>query len=273
MRRLIRALRQLRKDAGLNTVDAAKELGVSTSMISRIESGHRGLRRDDLVGLMVIYRVDRKLRKALLDLYEKADEPGLVDRGELHMHEDLEKWIGFEQDAVKICNYQPLLIPGLLQTFDYARAVIERGVLPRTEQEIDERVTARIARQVLLRGVRPPQLNLILHQAALHQKVGGPKVMREQLDALVEAGQRPNISVRVVPADVGAHPGMNGPFVITDYAALPSLVHLENKVASLYLEEKRDIDAYRLAYTGLSAVAMPPDRSADLIRRVAKGMA
>jgi transcriptional regulator with XRE-family HTH domain len=272
-RRLIRALKQLRKEAGLNTVESARQLGVSTSMISRIESGHRSVRRDDLVGLLVVYRVDKKLRKAMLDLHEKAQEPGLIDRGELHVHEDLANWIGFEEDAIEIRNYEPLLIPGLLQTSDYARAIMERGVVPRTKEEIDERVAARIARQVLLRGRDPLRLRLILHQAALHQQVGGAEVMRDQLNSLYESAHRPNISIRVVPADVGAHSGMDGPFVIMDYVDLPSLVHLENKVSSLYLEEKRDIDAYRLAYNGLSAVAFPPDRSADLIWRIAKSMA
>jgi transcriptional regulator with XRE-family HTH domain len=272
MRRLVRALEKLRVEAGLNMVTAAAELGVSPSMISRIESGHRWVRRDDLVGLMVIYRVDRQLRKALLELHEKAEQPGMVDRGELNVHEDLHKWISFEEDATEIRNYESLLIPGLLQTFAYARALFDVGDPSLTDEEKDKRVAARIARQTLLRGERPPRLHLILHQAALHQKVGGAAVMRDQLDALVQVAQQPNICVRVVPADVGAHPGMAGPFVIMDYAALPSLVHIENKVASLYLEEKGDIEAYRLAYSGLSAVSLPPDRSAHLIRRIAMSM-
>jgi transcriptional regulator with XRE-family HTH domain len=272
MRRLVRALTKLRVEAGLNMVTAAAELGVSPSMISRLESGHRWVRRDDLVGLMVIYRVDRKLRQALLELHEKAEQPGLIDRGELNVHEDLQKWISFEEDVTEIRNYQPLLIPGLLQTFAYARAVIERGIAPRTEEEIKERVAARMVRQALICGEKAPRLGVILHQAALHQKVGGASVMCEQLDSLLESAQRPNICIRVVPADVGAHAGMNGPFVIMDYAELPSLIHLENKVASLYLEEKGDVEAYRLAYSWLSAVSLPPDRSAHLIRRIAMGM-
>ncbi|GAB3433189.1 helix-turn-helix domain-containing protein [Actinophytocola sediminis] len=272
MRRLIRALKQLRTEAGLNTVTAAERLGVNPSLISRIESGQRGVRRDDLVGLMVIYQVNRKLRKALLELHDKVDEPGLVDRGELDVHDDLFQWIGFEQDATEIRSYEPLLIPGLLQTFAYAKAVIGRGVVPRTEEEIDKRVQARIARQALVRGERPPRLCVILHQAALQQKVGGVQVMRDQLNSLMEAARRPNIRVRVVPADVGAHPGMEGPFVIMDYPVLASLVHIENKVASLYLEEKADVETYKLAYRGLSEVALPPDHSMELMRRIAAGM-
>lgn len=188
------------------------------------------------------------------------------------MHEDLFNWIGFEQDATKIRNCQPLLIPGLLQTFAYARALFEVGDPSLTEEEKNERVATRIARQALLCGEAPPRLQLVLHQAALHQKVGGVAIMRDQLSSLPEAAKRPNLCIRVIPADVGAHPGMDGPFVIMDYAGLPSLVHIENKVSSLYLEEKDDIETYRLAYTGLSAVALPPDRSADLIRRIAMGM-
>lgn len=265
-------LRRLRKEAELHVGDVGYQLGVSPSTISRWETGNRGLQRDDLVALLAIYRAPRELRTALLTLHDEFSKPDLLDRGELNVHEDLAKWIDFEQDCTRIINYQPLLIPGLLQTFPYARGLIEGADRNLTEQQVEDRVAARIARQKLLRGSRRPQLEVVLHEAALHQRVGGVDVMREQLNYLVEASYRPSVTIRVVPAVAGAHPGMSGPFVIMDYHELPSLVHLENKVASLYLEETADVQVYRLAYKGLVAVALQPERSVELIGRIAKGM-
>jgi transcriptional regulator with XRE-family HTH domain len=272
MRRLIAILRSLRKARGFTCAEVGEYLGYTPSMISRLETGLRGLRRDDMVAMLAVYRVTRAFRDAMVALFEAADQPGLLDRGELNVHEDLATWIGFEEDATDIRNYEPLLIPGLLQTIPYARALFGGGDPRLTAADMDARVSARVARQVLLREPDPPQLQVILHQAALHQKVGGAQVMRGQLEYLVEVARLPNVTIRVIPADSNAHPGMNGPFVIMDYFELPSLVHLENKVASLYLEEKEDVETYRLAFDGLVQVALPLDRSADLIRRIAAGL-
>jgi transcriptional regulator with XRE-family HTH domain len=272
-RRLAMVLRRLRKQAGLTSAEVANQLGVSTSMVSRGETGKRGIQRDDLIGLLTVYRAPRRLRDAIVKLYDDMRKPDLLDRGELNIHEVLATWIDFEQDASWISNYEPLLIPGLLQTFAYAKAVIEGTGVPLSEQEIDDLVAARIARQKLLRGPDRPHLEVVLHEAALHQRVGGVEVMREQLNYLMEAAQRPSVTIRVIQAIAGAHPGMGGPFVIMDYQELPSLVHLENKVASLYLEEPADVQAYKLAFKGLLAVALSPEQSVQLIRRIAAGMA
>jgi transcriptional regulator with XRE-family HTH domain len=271
-RRLCMVLRRLRAESGLTSTQVAHRIGVVTSVISRAESGKRPISADDLAALLTVYGVSRPLRRALLKLHADADTPDLLDRGELHLHDDLAKWIGFEEDAIQIHNYEPLLVPGLLQTFPYARAVITGADLSLTEQEVDDRVAARIARQTLLRRPRPPQLDVVLHEAALRQQVGGPAAMRDQLGYLLEAAFRPAVTIRVIPLNVGAHPGMSGPFVIMDYPELPSLVLLENKVASLYLEEPADVEVYRLTYNGLMAVAYSPERSIELITAIAKGM-
>ncbi|HEV8556446.1 MAG TPA: helix-turn-helix transcriptional regulator [Actinophytocola sp.] len=272
-RRLCLVLRRLRAKSGLSGIEVAQKLGVSSSLISRAESGKRGINRDDLSALLTIYEVERPLRNALMNLHARGTSPEMLDRGDLKIHQDLETWIGFEQDATVIHNYEALLIPGLLQTFPYAKAVIMAADLSLTEQEVEDRVNARIARQALLRISQAPQLDIVLHEAALHQRVGGVDVMRDQLGCLLEASYRSRINVRIVPAEVGGHPGMNGPFVIMDYAELPSLIHLENKVASLYLDDASDVAAYKLAFEGLLAVALPTDRSADLISKIASSMA
>jgi transcriptional regulator with XRE-family HTH domain len=266
-------LRRLRAKSGLSGIEVAQKLGVSSSLISRAESGKRGINRDDLSALLTIYEVERPLRNALMNLHARGMSPEMLDRGDLKIHQDLETWIGFEQDATVIHNYEPLLVPGLLQTFPYARAVIEGWGLPLTEHEIECRVNARIARQGILRSSSAPQLNVVIHEAALHQRIGGPGVMRDQLGFLLESSFRSRIDVRVIPTAVGTHPGLNGPFVIMDYAEMPSLIHLENMVASLYLEEESDLATYKLAFKGLLAVALPSDQSADLIGKIASSMA
>lgn len=263
-------LRRLREESGLSGTQVGKQVGISASKVSRAETGKRGITRDDLSSMLTVYGANRGLRAALIKLHADAQAPELFDRGELH--EDLEKWIGFELDAIRIRNYEPLLVPGLLQTFPYARALFDAGDPSLNEDEVSERVTARITRQALLRGERRPRLDVILHEAALRQQVGGAKIMRQQVGYLMEVAARPGITIRVVPANVGAHSGMDGPFVIMDYANLPSIVHLENKVASVYLDGAADVKTYKLAYDGLLAVAHSPERSAELMCKVASGV-
>ncbi|MFL6143390.1 MAG: helix-turn-helix transcriptional regulator [Labedaea sp.] len=271
-RRLCMVLSRLRVDAGLTMSQVAKRIGVSPSTISRAESGKRGISRDDLASLLTIYGASRSVRAAMMELHGEALKPGFLDRGQLQVHEDLEKWIGFEQDATVLYNYEPLLVPGLLQTFPYARAVIQAADLSLSEQVVDDRVAARISRQALLRQPRSPRLDVVLHEAALHQRVGGSDVMREQIGYLIESAGRRGITIRLIPREVGAHSGMNGPFVVMDYARLPSIVHLENKVASLYLDAPGDVQAYKLAWDGLLSVAHAPDRSAEVLRTIAAGL-
>lgn len=252
---------------------AARMIGLDPSTMSRAESGKRGITRDDLAALLAVYRAERPLRDALLKLHQAAQIPDQLDRDDLHLHEDLQKWIGFELDATRVRNYEPLLIPGLLQTFPYARAVIA-GIDPSlNEQVVGDRVAARIARQSLLRQSDAPEFEVILHEAALRQQVGGPRIMGQQLAYLMEVAARPLIHLRVIPTNVGAHAGMDGPFVIMDYEDLPSLVHLENKVASLWLDEETDVETYKLAYDGLLAVAYSSERSLELMGRIVSGIA
>lgn len=264
MRRICLELIRLREAANLSGIQVADRLGVAPSTLSRLENGTRTLSRDDLNGMLVMYDAPRPLRKALLALHEQLNQP-LVSRGDLRIHDDLADWIGLEQTAAHLGNFQPLLIPGLLQTFPYARAVIKGSAVPLSDQDIDDRVAARIGRQALLRKKDAPGLSVVLHEAALRHRVGGPIVMAEQLMYLVEAMKRPNIQVRVIPLGSDGHPGMNGPFVIMDYIDLPSLVHLENKVCSLYLDDQEDVEAYKLAWQGLLEAAFDSARSTELI--------
>lgn len=270
MRRVCLELRRLRRAADFTLEQVANRIGLATSTVSRLEAHGMGLSRDVLIELLVVYRVPKEARKALLRLYESADQPGLLDRGDLQINDDTETWAGFEGHATVIRNFQQMLVPGLLQTFPYAHAVISSFGQPLSEQEIDDRVAARIARQALLRRRYHPSLVAIVHEAALREVVGGPEVMRGQLVHLAEINKRWDISVRVLPFESGAHPGMTGPFVVMDYENLPSLVMLENLSSDLYLEEDADIEAYNLAWQGIEAAALTPVDSVELIMEIAE---
>jgi transcriptional regulator with XRE-family HTH domain len=267
MRRLTAELRRLRKEQRLTSRDVAKELGISLATVSRIETIGLGLHRDALVELLTLYKVPRAKKAGLLQMLEQLNEPGLLDRDELKTNEDTANWIGLEQDAIRIFNYQTLLIPGLLQTFPYARALFECHGLP--EEEVASRTSARIARQALLRRRAPLAFEAILHEAALREVVGGAVVMRAQLEHLVEIGQHPGVSIRILPFGRGAHQGLTSSFVIMEYRALPSLVLLENQVADLYLEEKADINAYKLSWQAIRDLTYGPEDSAVLITDIA----
>lgn len=268
-RRVRLELRRLREDAELSLAYVGDKVGISATKLSRMENGHRALNVDDVAALLGFYGAPRPLRQALLKLLRDATTPGWWDRGEMHLHADLQFWIELEDDAVSMRNYEPLLVPGLLQTEEYAHAVISGSGVPLPAREIADRVSARIARQRLLERRKGFRLHVLLHEAALHQRVGGPHVMREQLAHLVEAAALPTVTLQVVPSGVGPHPGLgSGAFVLLDYQSLPSLVHLENKVSSLYLEERADVDTYTVAFNEILALAHGGAGSVELIQAI-----
>jgi transcriptional regulator with XRE-family HTH domain len=271
MRRVCMLLRQLRKDRGLTGPDVERMTGIPPSTLSRIETSERAIRRDDLSALLVIYGVSRAARDAILKLHADADQPSLLAENDLKVHNELATYVDFEQDATVIRNYQNFLVPGLAQTPAYAHAVISTFGLPLEPEEIERRVAARIARQTLLHRENRPAITLLLHEVALHQNIGGPGVMQEQLQHLESLIGR--IDVRIVPNSIGGHPGLGGgPFVILDFQGLPGLVHIEHKVAALYLEDTQKVDTYKVAFNGILAVAHGVRESAEIIRRAAEGV-
>jgi hypothetical protein len=180
-------------------------------------------------------------------------------------------YIGFEAEARTVRNYEALFIPGLLQTEDYARAVI-RGSLPMAnEQEIDQRVRARMERQTVLAKDSPLQLWAVVDEAALRRLVGGAAVMRAQLERLIAASREPHVTVQIIPYVVGAYAGMAGSFVLIDFleTADPAVVYIESLAGDLFLEAEADVRRYTSVFDNLRAVALSPDDSAGLITTLA----
>ncbi|MGH3906216.1 MAG: DUF5753 domain-containing protein [Pseudonocardiaceae bacterium] len=174
---------------------------------------------------------------------------------------------GSRAEARSVSNYESLFVPGLLQTEDYARAVI-KGVLPMaSEHEVEQHVRALIDRQRLLSKPNALKLWAIVDEAALHRQVGGPGVMRAQLAHLITAAGEPQVTLQVIPYSAGAHAGMPGSFILLDFPnpVDPDVVYIDSLAGDLFLEKEADLRRYRLLFEHLRAVAASPDDAASLL--------
>ncbi|MBA0124549.1 helix-turn-helix domain-containing protein [Haloechinothrix sp. YIM 98757] len=262
-------LRRLREEAGMSGAQVAEILGMSPSKVSRIETGNRGLHVEDVAALLGLYRVPEQRREELLDLVRKASEPGWWSgpaTGSLPSR--WREFLRLETDATKLYNFELSVVPGLLQTAEYAAALISGFSTTLTESEVDELVTMRMGRQVKLRHPGT-SLIAIIDEMVLRRCVGDPGVMRRQLHHLADEAGRPNITVRVVPLQAGQYVGWKGPFFLMDFADQPSLVILEAQGTAMYLEERADVEYVRTAISGVVDKALSPADSVKLIKMLA----
>ncbi|MEQ4303737.1 helix-turn-helix transcriptional regulator [Plantactinospora sp. B6F1] len=259
-------LRQLRQDRRLTAASVTKQLGWQPSRLSRMETGQQGIHLEDVAALLVVYGVTGEERKRLLGLVERAKDTGWWEvLGNLPA--ESRTLIRLEAEATAIVNWQPLLVPGLLQTADYARAVMNGcGV---GEADAQTRVAARLGRQAILTRAEPPKLNVLLDEMVLRRVLGSPRVMVRQLRHLVEAAERPNVTLRVVPFELGAHTGLDGPIVLLDFARNRSVVHLEHKMSGLFLDEPERVALFRQETDRLAEVALSAAESVEFVARVA----
>jgi len=273
-RRLRYELRRLREQAGLTRDEVARRLEWSGSKISRIETGQSRAQTGDVRDLLDIYGVTDDEAEALVQLAREARR-----RGWWTAYNDVftGTYVGLEAEASAMRTYEPQIIPGLLETEDYTRALIRAGLVRADPAEIERRVEARLARQEILR--RPDALAIwaVLDEPAIRRPVGGPAVMSAQLQHLIEVTATPNskITLQILPLAVGSHPGLSGPFVILDFPSAedPSVVYLETATDGLYLEETAEIERYTLMFDHLRASALSSSESASLIARAAQEMA
>lgn len=261
-------LRALREKAGLSGAEVAKRLGMSPSKISRIETGNSGLQIEDVAALLGLYQVPASTRDDLLDLIRRAEERGWWTR-QPGLPQLWRSLIDFEARATRLQNYEALVVPGLLQTAEYARAVIA-GVAPTvSEAELDNLVAARMARQTVLTRSRAPQFVAVVDEGALRRPVGDPGVMHRQLHHLLGVSEQPHVTLRVVPLAAGAHAGLRGPFLVLEFADDPALVFVENHGTGLFLEEEAELSAYRLALGTILHAALAPAATLELIAQIA----
>lgn len=276
-RKLGAELRTLRTGTGLTSGEAAQLVGWHQSKVSRIETGASGVKPADLRLLLDAYGVrDGHLRELLLMLAGSEDAGGR-DRW-WHAYRGVlpptyRDFISLESQASAMRTLETTVVPGLLQTAEYARAVTRAVVKDLDEERLDALVEVRLARQDVLRSDPPLRLCAVLDEAVLRREVGGPGVMARQLERLLEAARLPQVRLQVLPYTAGAHVGLTGPFVIFSFPSTSDLdvVVLDQLTSSLYLERKEDLLAYSEAFNTLQLNALSPQDSLDYIAGIGDG--
>jgi transcriptional regulator with XRE-family HTH domain len=269
-RELARQLRDLRKSAGLSVEDVARQVQLSPSRISGIETVSPAASSQEVSSLGGLYRVDGQQLIQLLELTREA-----ADKGWWEEYEDLGigRLIGLEVEASQISSYEQSVIPWMLQTEEYARAVI-KGILPGiTDRVLNQRVEARLKRQELLTRDPHPNFWSLVDESALRRSVGGNQVMRDQLRKILEVvATVPSITLQIVPLSLDAHPGLDNTFTLLEFeSSQPAMVYVENLVGALYLDRPFDVDKYRDALKYLQARALDPDSSGQLVKDLEAG--
>lgn len=273
-RRLAVELMRRREASGLSREEAARRLEWSTSTIFRIETGRSRPQPGNVRVLLDLYGVTGSERDGLIQLAREARQPGWWHSFRDVLPNPYEVYIGLEGGAASIRNFEPVVVPGLLQTEDYARATFKGGPRELERDEIERRVEVRLARQQILTRDGRPRLWAVIDEAVIHRLVGDPAVMRAQLGHLIDTAEQGKTTVQVVPFRAGAHAGTTGPFVILDFPEPtdPSVVYVETLAGDIYLEERVDVNRYTIAFDRLLAAALHPDDSVRLIQQVAAAM-
>lgn len=272
LRRLAAELRRLRGAADMSREVASAQTGINYATLYRIETARARPQMRTLATLLTLYGVATEQRDYLTILCREAAEQGWLRPYHSDLPEEYTAYISFEAEAAGVRNYESLFIPGLLQTEEYARAVIRGGLPMASQQEVEDRVQARIERQQVLIKDNPLKLWAIVDEAALRRLAGGKRVMRVQLQRLVEAVAEPHITLQIIPFSSGAHAGMPGAFVLIDFSDPmdTDLIYIDSMAGDLFLESDADIKRYTSIFDNLRAVALSPDDSATTIAELAK---
>jgi transcriptional regulator with XRE-family HTH domain len=273
-KRLTSELRRLRAESGLTRDDVAGRLDWHPTKITRIETGQwTRLNLRDVRDLLDIYAVtDEAQREALLQLARESRQKGWWHTYGDVIPSEYSHFIGLEAETTSLRTYQQVLVPGLLQTEGYARAVIQAFRPGDTAEEIDRRVAVRLERQRRLTEDRSLQLSAVLGEGVVHQLVGDLGVTAGQLRFLAEAAGLPNVMVQVLPFGAGAHGAMMGSFEILGFpqAIDPDVVYLENMASALFLEEPTDVTRYVQVFDYLRATALSPQATSAMLTQAAE---
>jgi transcriptional regulator with XRE-family HTH domain len=264
-------LRRLRESGRITRADAGYQIRASAAKISRLENGRIGLKERDIADLLAFYGVDdEEERAAVLALAGRANAKGWWAEFSGVVPDWFEIYVGLEQAASLIRAYEVQFLPGLLQTEDYARSVAILGHPAEPAEQIERRVRLRLMRQGLLNGPDPPDLWVVVDEAALRRPIGGRQVMRTQLEHLIRVSDRPNVAVQIMPFRRGGHAAAGGSFTILRLAEpdLPDVVYLEQLTSALYLEKTGDLEHYTRVMDRLSAQAEPQEDTARILERI-----
>lgn len=269
-RRLGNELRSLRERAGLTIDVVADRLDFSSSKVSRIETGHTGASAADVRAMVGLYGLDGQAADAMVQIAREAKAKGWwLQYGKVLIG----RYVGLEAGASKIYSFEAQLVPGLLQLPDYTRLLIRAARPDLTDEELDDRIRIRDKRRSLIdKDETPIDFWAIIDEAVLHRLVGGPSLMRQQIERLQMVAERPNVTLQVIPYGAGAHAGMDGSFSILEYEdeADPDVVFAENAAGGLFMEKDDDLRRYRFVFDRLQASALSPELSAEFLAKRAK---
>lgn len=262
-------LRRLREKAAITRADAGYHIRASESKISRLELGRVGFKERDVADLLTLYGVEEEAeREVFLRLVKESNQPGWWQKFNDYMPKWFDDFVGLEEAASRIQTYELQFVPGLLQTEDYARAVVTHG-LPETASEAAEgRVALRMRRQKLLFRPNAPRLWAVIDESVLHRPIGGRKAHRAQLDQLLELTSLPHISVQVVPYERSGY-AVEGAFTLLRFAEpeLPNIGYIEHIAGGLYLDRPDEIELIGRSLDRLAVDAETPDRSRQLLTK------
>ncbi|MEU4548375.1 helix-turn-helix domain-containing protein [Nonomuraea dietziae] len=264
-------LRRLRESRGVTREEAGHLIRGSESKISRMELGRVGFKERDVADLLTLYGVvDESARRAVLDLVSTANEPGWWHRFNDLLPSWFQAYVGLEEAATRIRTYEVQFVPGLLQTKEYAKAVITAGSAGVTPDEIARRVDLRLERQRVLDRPGGPILWAVIDEAALRRPIGGAEVMKAQLEHLIDLMRQANITIQVMPFDFGGHSAEGGAFSILRFPDqdLPDVVYVEQLASALYLDKREDVDRYTEVMERLCAVSTTPDETVSLLNKI-----
>jgi transcriptional regulator with XRE-family HTH domain len=268
-RRVSAELRAWRVRRGLSCKEVARALGWSESKVSRMETGERGLYEDDVAAILGYLRVPPETRQELMSMVRAGSERNWHEISGAPMPRILRDLTRFENEATTIYNFEPLLLPGLVQTAEYARTLIRLAAPSRTEEEIENMVAVRMNRQRVLDRADPPQLRLIIEEMALRRTMGDAAMMTGQLQHLLAASARRHISIQVLPFNVEAAIATQGSLIILECPDQPTLCFEESRSTSTFLEDEAFIGRARLAWKTLSAAARSTEESRQEIAELA----
>ncbi len=264
-------LRRLREGKDISREAAGYSIRASESKISRLELGRVSFKERDVADLLTLYGVtDDAEREPLLSLARDANQPSWWQNYSDVLPSWFQPYIGLEESATLIRAYEVQFIPGLLQTEDYARAVIVQGSRGSSREDVERRVNVRMQRQKILTRPDPPHLWTVVDEAALRRSIGGPKVMRAQLEHLIALTEQPNVTLQVMPFAFGGHIAEGGAFSILQFpeADLPYVVYLEQLAGAAYLDKLEDVDRYLAAMNRLCVDSVPPEHAAELLGKI-----
>jgi transcriptional regulator with XRE-family HTH domain len=266
-------LRRLREGRGISRDDAGYRIRASGSKISRLELGRVSFKERDVIDLLEMYGVtDPTERDALISLAREANSPAWWHKYSDVLPDWFQIYVGLEEAAELIRVYEIQFVPGLLQTEDYARAVIELGQPAAPPEEIERRVALRMGRQQLLARKHAPRLWVMVDEAALRRPIGGRKVMQGQIERLMAIANEPNITLQVMPFRFGGHAAEGGAFTLMRFPEedLPDVVYIEQLTGALYLDKPDDVEKYSEVIERLGVKGTSPDRTNEILSGMLK---